>query len=93
MNQPLDDRCDRGGDSLSSRSTQLSVPADRRGRGTAQVGTPRRGRNHACTTNQSARTPTKMSQSTAWVLRAYLYEPRREKWILSARLGRVNVYL
>ena len=55
--------CDRGGGPLSSRSTLLSVPADRRGCGTAHVGTPRRGRSHACTTNQRARTPTKMSQS------------------------------
>jgi hypothetical protein len=47
------------------------------------VGTPKRGRSHACSTHQSAKTPTKMSQSTASVLRIYLYEPQGEKWIRS----------
>jgi hypothetical protein len=69
--QPLRERCDRDGDPLSPRSTQLSVPADRRGCGTAHVGTPRRGRSHVCSTHQRARTPTKMSQSIVSVLHAY----------------------
>jgi hypothetical protein len=77
----LDDGCGRGDDPLAARSTQLSVLADRRGCGTAHVGTPTRGRSHACSTHQRATTQTKMSQSTTSVLRAYLYEPQGEKWV------------
>ena len=82
-NQLLDDQCDHG-NPLSLRSAQLSVPADRRGYGTAQVGTPRRGRNHVCSPHHRARTPTKMSQSIASVLRAS-FEPQVLKWIRNAR--------
>ena len=61
--QLLYDGRDCDGARLSPRSAQCSVPADRRGCGTAHVGTPRRGRSHACTSHQSARTPTAMSHS------------------------------
>jgi hypothetical protein len=64
-NQLLDDRCDCGGGPLSSHAARLSVPADRRGCGTAHVGTPRRGKTHTCKLHQRARTPTSISQSMA----------------------------
>src|SRR5512145_1403193 len=81
MTQLLDDRRDRGGGPLSSCSTQLSVPADRRGCGTAHVGTPRRGKIHTCSPHQRARTTTRMSQSMTEDLRACLYEPKEQKWV------------
>ena len=85
MHQLLDDERDRGANPRSSRSAQLSVPADRRGRGTAQVGTPRRGKIHTCKPHQRARTPTRMSQSTTGDLRSCLYEPTPEAWVPASR--------
>lgn len=61
-----------------------SVRADRRGRGTAHVGTPRRGSSHTCSTVHTARMTTKPTQVS--ITAPFPFEPRP----LSADLARTS---